>query len=97
VHATGPRIEWSHLPEDFRKAVGSAIDEPLEERDRLLSALLSTNWNKSQAAQRLNWSRWTLYRKMHKHQIHTPEDHPVSPGTEQSQPHTSVTPPATHS
>lgn len=97
VHATGPRIEWSHLPEDFRKAVGSAIDEPLEERDRLLSALLSTNWNKSQAAQRLNWSRWTLYRKMHKHQIHTPEDLPVSPGTEQSQPHTPVTPPATHS
>lgn len=84
VHATGPRIEWSHLPEDFRKAVGSAIDEPLEERDRLLSALLSTNWNKSRAAQRLNWSRWTLYRKMHKHHIHTPEDRPVSSVTEQS-------------
>lgn len=84
VHASGPHIEWSHLPEDFRKAVGSALEEPVEERDRLLSALLSTNWNKSQAAQQLNWSRWTLYRKMHKHQIHTPEDLPAPTRTDAS-------------
>ncbi|MEE9171689.1 MAG: sigma-54 dependent transcriptional regulator [candidate division NC10 bacterium] len=84
VHATGPRIEWPDLPEDFRKDVGSAVDEPVEERDRLLSALLSTNWNKSRAAQRLNWSRWTLYRKMEKHQIHTPQNLPAPSGQEQA-------------
>ncbi|MFQ5658324.1 MAG: sigma-54-dependent transcriptional regulator [Candidatus Methylomirabilales bacterium] len=84
VHASGPRIEWADLPEDFRKAVGSALEEPLEERDRLLSALLSTNWNKSQAAQRLNWSRWTLYRKMQKHQIHPPHELSAPAGKERS-------------
>lgn len=82
VHASGPRIEWPDLPEEFRQTVGDSLEEPQEERDRLLSALLSTNWNKSQAAQQLNWSRWTLYRKMHKHQIHTPQDSPIPAGTE---------------
>lgn len=82
VHASGPRIEWPDLPEEFRKAVGDTLEGPLDERDRLLSALLSTNWNKSQAAQRLNWSRWTLYRKMQKHQIQTPQDLPLSIATD---------------
>jgi transcriptional regulator with GAF, ATPase, and Fis domain len=35
----------------------------------LLSALSQTNWNKSQAAERLHWSRMTLYRKMAKYHI----------------------------
>jgi DNA-binding NtrC family response regulator len=39
------------------------------ERDRLLSALSLTNWNKSQAAARLQWSRMTLYRKLAKYGI----------------------------
>jgi two-component system response regulator HydG/two-component system response regulator AtoC len=34
------------------------------ERDALLSALVATNWNKTRAADRLHWSRMTLYRKM---------------------------------
>ncbi len=40
-----------------------------EERKRLLSALSATNWNKSRAAEKLQWSRMTLYRKMAKHQV----------------------------
>jgi transcriptional regulator of acetoin/glycerol metabolism len=36
---------------------------------RLLSALVSTNWNKSKAADKLRWSRMTLYRKMAKHHV----------------------------
>lgn len=79
VHATGARLEWQDLPEEFRKTVGAAQEEPLEEKDRLLAALLSTNWNKSKAAQRLNWSRWTLYRKMQKHHIQTPAGLPSAP------------------
>jgi DNA-binding NtrC family response regulator len=43
------------------------------ERDRLLTALHETNWNKSLAAQRLRWSRMTLYRKLAKYSLNTPE------------------------
>ena len=39
------------------------------ERERVLSALLSTNWNKGKAAQKLHWSRTTLYRKMVKYNL----------------------------
>jgi DNA-binding NtrC family response regulator len=39
------------------------------ERDRILSALSATNWNKSKAAERLSWSRMTLYRKLAKYQL----------------------------
>ena len=42
-----------------------------EELERLLSALSSTNWNKSMAAQKLQWSRMTLYRKMAKYRLTT--------------------------
>jgi transcriptional regulator of acetoin/glycerol metabolism len=42
------------------------------ERYRLLSALRSTDWNKSKAAQQLHWSRMTLYRKMAKYAVTTP-------------------------
>jgi two-component system response regulator HydG/two-component system response regulator AtoC len=35
----------------------------------LLSALLSANWNMSKAAQKLRWSRVTIYRKMAKYHI----------------------------
>ena len=40
-----------------------------EERERLLWALSMTNWNKSKAADKLNWSRMTLYRKMARYKI----------------------------
>ena len=33
------------------------------------SALMAANWNKSQAAQQLHWSRMTLYRKMSRYQV----------------------------
>ncbi len=39
------------------------------ESDRVLSALLSTNWNKSRAAEKLHWSRMTLYRKLAKYHL----------------------------
>jgi transcriptional regulator of acetoin/glycerol metabolism len=39
---------------------------PQSDREKLISALLSTDWNKSRAAQKLRWSRMTLYRKMAK-------------------------------
>ena len=41
----------------------------VSERDHLLSMLLETNWNKSKAAEKLNWSRMTVYRKLAKYQL----------------------------
>ena len=36
---------------------------------QVLNALLATNWNKSEAAQKLHISRMTLYRKMEKYDM----------------------------
>jgi DNA-binding NtrC family response regulator len=56
-----------HLPEALRSALTAGESLPTDERERLLSALLSTNWNVSKAAHQLHWSRMTLYRKMAKY------------------------------
>jgi two-component system response regulator HydG/two-component system response regulator AtoC len=57
------------LPEPFRRRLEETEDLSRSERDKVLSALFATDWNKSQAAQRLQWSRMTLYRKMAKYHI----------------------------
>lgn len=62
-------ISLADLPAHFRRRPGIITDLPQDERDQLLGALFATNWNKSQAAQKLNWSRMTLYRKMTKYHI----------------------------
>lgn len=65
-------IRLSHLPESFghlntESEEVSSGDE--QEKEAVLAALNSSNWNKSKAANRLNWSRMTLYRKMKKYRI----------------------------
>ena len=40
-----------------------------EERDRLVFALSATEWNVSQAARQLHWSRMTVYRKLAKYRL----------------------------
>ena len=45
-------------------AAAAASDRVEDDRSRLLEALRSTGWNKSKAAEKLNWSRMTLYRKL---------------------------------
>jgi transcriptional regulator of acetoin/glycerol metabolism len=59
----GP-IDLAELPEPFRRPLAGGQSAAPGELDRLLRALLETNWNKSQAAHKLHWSRMTLYRKM---------------------------------
>ena len=39
------------------------------ERAMFLQTLNATNWNKTQAAKSLHWSRMTLYRKMTRYQL----------------------------
>lgn len=69
INQISQRITASDLPERFRQRVRSAQALPRDERDSLLSTLVSTNWNKSKAAQKLNWSRMTLYRKLAKYRL----------------------------
>jgi transcriptional regulator with PAS, ATPase and Fis domain len=69
VNAPCGKITFAHLPEQFRHRFREGASLPQDERERLLSALFSTNWNFSKAAQLLHWSRMTLYRKLGKYQI----------------------------
>jgi DNA-binding NtrC family response regulator len=57
------------FPEFFRRQLQENKDLSQDERSLLLSALFNTSWNKTKAAQQLQWSRMTLYRKMVKHEI----------------------------
>ena len=69
INLPAKRIDFADLPAHFKKKLSDAKDLPTDERRRILTALLETNWNKSSAAKKLNWSRMTLYRKMSKHSI----------------------------
>jgi DNA-binding NtrC family response regulator len=69
INADGAKISLLDFPEPFRRRLKELQKLPRGEMERLLSALLATNWNKSQAAAKLHWSRMTLYRKMAKFQI----------------------------
>ena len=69
VNRPSRTISLADLPQQFRARLSEATGLPQDERDQLLDALFSTNWNKSQAAQKLHWSRMTLYRKMMKYQV----------------------------
>ena len=68
VQAPSKTIALEDLPADLRAKLVGAYPE--EERERLLSALMATRWNKSKAAEKLHWSRMTLYRKMTKYSLH---------------------------
>ncbi len=62
------------LPRRVRECVAAHSDLPEHERELVVDALCSSHWNKSRAAEKLQWSRMTLYRKMAKYHIpHLPE------------------------
>jgi DNA-binding NtrC family response regulator len=63
------RISIADLPQHVRDRLMVIEKTPQNERDRLLAALVATNWNMSKAAQKLHWSRMTLYRKTAKYHI----------------------------
>jgi DNA-binding NtrC family response regulator len=64
-----PVITPADFPESFHRCLEALDQAPADERERLVSMLAATNWNKSKAAQALQWSRMTLYRKLAKYQI----------------------------
>ena len=63
--AIGPEA----LPIAIRGVEFSTRQRPDIERVRVVEALRAAHGNKSEAAQRLNWSRMTLYRKLAQHRI----------------------------
>jgi DNA-binding NtrC family response regulator len=66
--SSGP-VGVTALPPQFRARLQALAGVPADERERLLRALLATNWNKSKAAAQLQWSRMTLYRKLAKYRL----------------------------
>ena len=69
INMPDKRIGRVDLPSYFNNKLVQLQHLPSDERKYILAALLETNWNKSSAASKLNWSRMTLYRKMTKYHI----------------------------
>jgi transcriptional regulator of acetoin/glycerol metabolism len=58
----------------MREAYRGEASPTSGERELLLTTLARLNWNKSQTARSLHWSRMTLYRKLEKYAIHAPPE-----------------------
>jgi two-component system response regulator HydG/two-component system response regulator AtoC len=70
VFCSSRKIGFHDLPPDLRvKLTPITADGTGEERNRVLHALDSTEWNRTEAARVLHWSRMTLYRKMQRYAI----------------------------
>ena len=69
VEAPPGEISLGDLPANLRQRCAELRSLSGDERERLLWALATTNWNKSKAAAKLHWSRMTLYRKMARYNI----------------------------
>lgn len=65
-------IQCANLPNCMRGQNGASAAACPSERDMLLCTLVATHWNRTEAAQRLHWSRMTVYRKMTKYGIQPP-------------------------
>jgi DNA-binding NtrC family response regulator len=62
-------VSTAQLPPHFSCCCAQVKSGGADERERLLGALSAANWNKSRAADKLHWSRMTLYRKMARYNI----------------------------
>src|SRR5215813_11454353 len=63
------KIAVADLPRSLRYPPPVHQEPAPTERETLLYTLSQTNWNKTQAAEKLHWSRMTLYRKIAKYHI----------------------------
>ena len=69
-------ITLAHLPAHLRSDHRDLSLLSGDEKEQLLRALASCNWNKSRVAARLKWSRMTVYRKMAKYKISSDFEEP---------------------
>jgi PAS domain S-box-containing protein len=69
ILAQGEVIRRSHLPRFLRESATASITTSLAENERhlILRVLQESNWNKHDAARRLQVSRSTLYSKIRRH------------------------------
>lgn len=63
------QVDFVDLPEQLRQRLKLTEGFSQNERKQIVSTLLETKWNKSKAAQKLNWSRMTVYRKISQYNI----------------------------
>lgn len=76
VNLPNTDVPWIDLPKPMLTSFQEIKPETPNERDELLAALLSTGWNKSRTAEKLHWSRMTLYRKLAKYRLCANSDQP---------------------
>ena len=69
VNPNGKKIRLAHLPPVFRKKLKEGPPSAGNERNYIVSSLISTKWHRANTARKLNWSRMTLYRKILKYNI----------------------------
>ena len=69
INLPSRQVDFVDLPRQLQKQLDNSAKLPLNERKQIVSALLETKWNKSKVAQKLKWSRMTVYRKMTKYNI----------------------------
>jgi len=69
VESTHPDTPVACLTAESRKKFSECQLSSCDERTQLIAALAETNWNKSKAADKLHWSRMTLYRKIARYNV----------------------------
>lgn len=69
INSPTKEITLNDFPRAFTQKINEMEKMTKGEREQILSALYDTRWNKSMAAEKLEWSRMTLYRKMKKYNI----------------------------
>jgi transcriptional regulator with PAS, ATPase and Fis domain len=82
IDPPGEKISVADLPDPIRRPLPKHQEKIPTEREILLYTLSQTNWNKSKAADRLHWSRMTLYRKIAKYHIVESQLEPVQDSSE---------------
>lgn len=69
INLPSRRVDLVDLPKQFHQRLKLMEGVSQNERKQIVSALLETKWNKSKAAQKLRWSRTTIYRKISRYNI----------------------------
>lgn len=69
INCRTQQIELVDLPLTFTKKLNFTGDSQINERDKLLTALAASNWNKTVAAKKLHWSRMRVYRALKRYNI----------------------------
>ncbi len=73
LNEVSERVTLQEIPQSYRERVSNGSEKDVSERDKILAVLHATKWNKSKAAHELHWSRMTLYRKLARYKLVSPQ------------------------